>query len=59
VEKVTDPCICDACVYYDADASECHRHAPAVAHDGTTFVALWPIVKPHDWCGDSEREQWA
>ena len=44
---------CRNCLYYDGGeiTGVCRRVAPS----GTT--AVWPMVYPHDWCGEFSRRE--
>jgi hypothetical protein len=44
---------CERCKYFDAETSECRRHAPII----NVTDLRWPIVGPKDWCGDFSSKQ--
>ena len=53
---------CSTCEYSqavkDADYGECRRHAPpAISFRDAAALAIWPRVKPTDWCGDYETRR--
>lgn len=41
---------CNNCSSYRQ--GRCHRHAPRPVPVGTSALAIWPEVRPGDWCGD-------
>ncbi len=47
---------CDQCRFHIAGM--CRRMPPA-AHDGGRIcglpIAVWPLVRPEDWCGEFRR----
>jgi hypothetical protein len=49
---------CESCSFYEEYAGdttgECHKSPPRAHPD--TRKAMWPPVKPTDWCGKYEKE---
>lgn len=50
---------CHTCAAFEPNTNECRRRAPQpmtlVAFDATATVnagAVWPVVKPDDWCAE-------
>ena len=43
---------CDRCQWCDRDGSgfgRCRKDTPRIVEGGV--LATWPLVQPHDWCG--------
>lgn len=46
---------CENCIFADlkgTDKLHCRRFPPQAQGAGTFLSARWPIVSPHDWCGE-------
>lgn len=51
---------CEDCFFYQREqdwAGECRRHAPRPQLD--CEIAVWPIVKADDWCGEYDWRGYA
>ena len=45
---------CAKCMYFHAEAGECHRYAPQPS--GQDRKAEWPTVAASDWCGEYRED---
>lgn len=54
------PVSCTMCQFYTPDLTSknntgiCRRHPPRAFLVPQGAVAVWPIVKPSDWCAEGE-----
>ncbi|MGA2504222.1 MAG: hypothetical protein ABSG01_09050 [Anaerolineales bacterium] len=59
--KIMTPASCTMCIYYSPDLKSadgsgiCRRHPPTPYLLQIGPVAVWPTVRPMDWCADGEQ----